>query len=62
MAYKFAYVIFLLYLCSGFKKGRIMEAVIYRTAEEKRSARRRLLAIKEAVEEHMRQRMEKMEW
>ena len=42
--------------------NRIMEAVIYRTAEEKRSARRRLLAIKEAVEEQMRQRMEKMEW
>ena len=39
-----------------------MEAVVSRTAEEKRSARRRLIAIKEAVEEQMRQRMKKMEW
>ena len=39
-----------------------MEAVVYHTAEEKRSARRRLIAIKEAVEEQMRLRMEKMEW
>ena len=39
-----------------------MEAVVYRTVDEKRSARRRLIAIKEAVEEQMRQRMAKMEW
>ena len=39
-----------------------MEAVVYRNAEEKRSARKRLIAIKEAVEEQMRQRMTKMEW
>ena len=39
-----------------------MEAVIYRSVEEKRSARRRLITIKEAVEEQMRQRMAKMEW
>ena len=39
-----------------------MEAVKYRTAEEKRSARNRLIAIKTAVEEQMRQRMTKMEW
>ena len=39
-----------------------MEAVMYKTAEEKRSARNRLIAIKTAVEEQMRQRMTKMEW
>lgn len=39
-----------------------MEAVIYRTIEEKRSARRRLIAIKEAIEEQMRLRMKNMEW
>ena len=39
-----------------------MEAVVYRTAEEKRSARRRLIAIKEAIEEQMRLRMKNMEW
>ena len=39
-----------------------MEAVIYRTIEEKRSARRRLIAIKEATEEQMRLRMKNMEW
>ena len=39
-----------------------MDAVVYNTAEEKRSARMRLLAIKEAVEQQMRQRMTKMEW
>lgn len=39
-----------------------METVIYRTIEEKRSARRRLIAIKEAIEEQMRLRMKNMEW
>ena len=39
-----------------------MDAVVYNTVEEKRSARMRLLAIKEAVEQQMRQRMTKMEW
>ena len=39
-----------------------MEAVMYKNAEEKRSARNRLIAIKTAVEEQMRQRMTKMEW
>ena len=39
-----------------------MEAVMYSTAEEKRSARNRLIVIKEAIEEQMRQRMAKMEW
>ena len=39
-----------------------MEAVVYNTAEEKRSARQRLIVIKEAVEQQMRQRMSKMDW
>jgi hypothetical protein len=39
-----------------------MEAVLYNTAEEKRSARSRLITIKTAMEEQMRQRMTKMEW
>ena len=39
-----------------------MEAVMYNTAEEKRSARNRLIVIKTAIEEQMRQRMTKMEW
>ena len=39
-----------------------MEAVVYNTAEEKRSARNRLIVIKTAIEEQMRQRMTKMEW
>ena len=39
-----------------------MEAVMYSTAEEKRSARNRLIVIKTAIEEQMRQRMTKMEW
>ena len=39
-----------------------MEAVVYSTAEEKRSARSRLIVIKTAIEEQMRQRMAKMEW
>ena len=40
----------------------IMNAVVYNTVEEKRSARERLIAIKEAVEQQMRQRMTKMDW
>ena len=44
------------------QNGTIMEAVVYNTVEEKRSARMRLIAIKEAVEQQMRQRMTKMEW
>jgi len=39
-----------------------MNAVVYNTVEEKRSARQRLIVIKEAVEQQMRQRMTKMEW
>ena len=39
-----------------------MEAVLYNTAEEKRSARIRLITIKKAMEEQMRQRMAKMDW
>ena len=50
------------YLCSGFENHIIMEAVVYNTAEEKRSARNRLIVIKTAIEEQMRQRMTKMEW
>ena len=44
------------------KNSVIMNAVVYNTVEEKRSARTRLIAIKEAVEQQMRQRMTKMEW
>jgi len=40
----------------------LMNAVVYNTVEEKRSARQRLIVIKEAVEQQMRQRMTKMEW
>ena len=39
-----------------------MEAVTYSTVEEKRSARNRLIVIKAALEEQIRQRMAKMEW
>ena len=39
-----------------------MDAVLYNSVEEKRSARQRLIAIKEAVEQQMRQHMTKMEW
>ena len=58
------YLLMCIFFCNfaaNFKRTT-MEAVIYRTADEKRSARRRLIAIKEAVEEQMRQRMAKMEW
>ena len=65
-AQKLAYVGKMLYLCGdkGNKQQKltIMEAVVYNTAEEKRSARNRLIVIKTAIEEQMRQRMAKMEW
>ena len=59
---KFAYVIFLLYLCSV--KGKIereitMEAIVYKTEEERLEALRRMVGLRKIWEAHVRELMAK---